>query len=119
MLKEYLIKELPNLQEEDSVGIISNYLTEQSLNSEFNLIPIPSDSFFEILKKNEIKTIFLESLIYETDHPWFDKSYKDLTIFLDMLGINIVIVTYGNTILDEYLEKYFIITIDNKHKNIK
>jgi len=119
MLKEYLIKELPNLQEEDSVGIISNYLTEQSLNSEFNLIPIPSDSFFEILKKNEIKTIFLESLIYETDHPWFDKSYKDLTIFLDMLGINIVIVTYGNTILDEYLEKYFIINIDNKHKNIK
>src|SRR5699024_857131 len=74
----------------ENIGIITNSITEQLFSRDYKLIKIPYDNFEVFLKTIQVDLVILDNHIYEIDHPWFEKDYKDLMCILQHKEILIV-----------------------------
>src|SRR5699024_4600452 len=87
------LRDFPNLIENENIGFISNFVTEEILSKNLNAFQLPFENFEKIIKTKNINTLFLEDSIYETDHEWFGKNYDTLLSELENSGVQIVVVT--------------------------
>ncbi|WP_462420191.1 hypothetical protein [Salinicoccus sp. Marseille-QA3877] len=99
-------KNYPNLTHDENVGVITNYVTEQMLSSDFNTITIPNENYERTLQKYKIRTLFIEYDIYEVDHPWFEKEIVSIINHFNNKGVNIIIVSMIDDILPYEIQKF-------------
>lgn len=111
MIKSAISKYGYILTEEDNIGVIMNHFSKQLFTKEFNLESLPSDNFLEVIEKNNINIVFIEPIIYETDHPWYSKNFKALIKFLELLNVKVICVKNYNDIVPEEFDTMFSITI--------
>lgn len=119
MIKTAMKKYGYSFTENDSIGVIMNHFSEQLFTKEFNLETLPSDNFLEVIEKNKIDIVFIEPIIYETDHPWYSKNFKALIKFLELLNVKVVCVKNYRDIVPEEFNSIFSITIKDDIKVIK
>src|SRR5699024_5831201 len=104
--------DFPSLSENENVGIVSNYVTEEILSKNLNLFQLPINNFEKIINTKNIKSVFIEDYIYENDSEWFDKDYNILLSELKQLQVDIVIVSATDRNIPVKLSHYPSVIID-------
>lgn len=104
----------PKVTDNENIGIISNYITEQILSKNLQMHKLSYENFQSIIKKRNINTVFVEDVIYEFDNEWFEMNYDSLFSELKDLAINIVIVTTDDRVIPQELSNYPKVIIDHK-----
>ena len=104
--------DFPSLSENENVGIVSNYVTEEILSKKLNLFQLPISNFDKIISAKNIKSVFIEDYVYENDSEWFGKNYNILLSELNKLQVDIVIVSAIDRTLPVELSHYPSVIID-------
>src|SRR5699024_9686274 len=104
--------DFPSLSENENVGIVSNYVTEEILSKKLNLFQLPISNFEKIISAKNIKSVFIEDYVYENDSEWFGKNYNILLSELNKLQVDIVIVSAIDRTLPVELSHYPSVIID-------
>ncbi|MFC3900395.1 hypothetical protein [Aliicoccus persicus] len=114
-MENNIISKRPQLLPNQEIGIISTYFTEQMLQRNFKVIRLKPETYVEEVLERHIEVVFIDSYIYEIDHPWFAYDIEDIISLFEKLDINIVIV--NNDSRNSFLRgDYFYINIDSKTK---
>src|SRR5699024_10923044 len=92
----------------ENVGIITNYFSKQFLTHQFDVFEIPINNFAEYININNIKTVVIDNIIYETDNDWYNKDIGGLLAYLRLLNIDVIFIkntqeSIKNTYLDYYI----------------
>src|SRR5699024_5012057 len=104
--------DFPSLSENENVGIVSNYVTEEILSKKLNLFQLPISNFEKIISAKNIKSVFIEDYVYENDSELFGKNYNILLSELNKLQVDIVIVSAIDRTLPVGLSHYPSVIID-------
>src|SRR5699024_11526783 len=97
-------------------GTIVNYFSEQLLERDFTTKRIPFETYAEYISENDIDIVFIDNMIYESDHSWFEKEIKLLLYHLEKTSIKIVVIKNTREQIKQLFKGLFIWEIGDYEK---
>ena len=85
---------IPKLSKSQTVGVVTNFLTEQFIKRDFKTKKMNIGECEEVIEKNKIEIVFIENNIYEEDHDWYHFTLDDTLEYFKRLNVNIVIINH-------------------------
>lgn len=93
----------PKFFQNQSVGFVGSYFTEQLLRTDFNLKVLEKGFCETITVDSQLTTVFIDTEFFNIDNSWSQFSLIDLIGYLESLDLMIVLVTYRKkTISSDY-----------------
>lgn len=110
-MKDTFVNKKPRFSNNQDIGLITTYLTEQMFTEYFKVTQLNLDDYIEVIFEKKLEVVFIDSYIYEEDHSWYQINIYDILKELSLLDINIIIINNDNRY--KYSgEDYFVIDID-------
>src|SRR5699024_609223 len=106
----------PLLNKGQTVGVIANYFTEQLLKRDFKIKKILINDVLDVLEKNMIEVVFIETNIYEEDHDWYGYSFKEMADYIEKFNVNVIALNSYET---DKNNDYFQLNFNSKYRECK
>lgn len=101
----------------ENIGVITNFLTEQTLARIYNTYPIPVENYIEFIRNNNVEKIFIELDIYEQDHEWYKGNFSDLLNAAELLNVDVTMINFDDDPIQESIEQFKIININSTYND--
>ena len=101
----------------ESIGVITNLLTEQTLTRMYNIYPIPAENYIAYIRNNNVEKIFIELDIYEQDHEWYKGNFSDLLNAAELMNIDVTIINFDDGFIQESIQQFKSINIKPGYNN--
>lgn len=87
-----LFNKKPRLSKFQTVGVLTNFLTEQVIQRDFITKKMDFGECEDLIEKNKIEVVFIEKQLYEEDHPWLGFNLDERIQYFKKLNVNIIII---------------------------
>lgn len=96
----------------ERVGVVTNYLSTQFIESSFQVIDIPFVNYDRFIEENKIKTLFIDNEIFEHDHLWHKKDIQNLIDYCHLKSVQIILIKNTTRSILNDIKNVFIIEIN-------
>lgn len=105
-------KEWKEFSTSGNVGIVTTLFSEQMINKSYNTINLSYENFQDEISLYGLDTVFIDNVIYESDHEWYKKNRGYIVNYCKNNGINIVLIKNTTTKLNQTFKKAFVMEIN-------
>jgi len=110
--KKLIHRKWEEFETKNSIGLITNLLSEQFVSQSFNTKMLSFENYIEEIELYDIDTVFMDNDLYEKDHVWHKKNRGHIVNYLKNNNINLVVIQNTMKEISSVFKNSFLIKIN-------